>query len=125
MKWISIIGAAAVLVVSMFIMSPATVMGTEIVKRAGVLDKVSGYEGEGLFTDTGMNRPTNDYNVILGLKGKRDVVLCGREAQAICDKGETFTEEQVRTKARIKKIIHYYEGNSCYVCSGGICFQVC
>ena len=131
MKWISIIGAAAVLVVSVFIIGVATAqgeLGTIKDNKTAIAGQISVYLGEAaVMTGTPIVAPTK-YGVLLAIErsGKKFDVFCGAKKDCEPDqtsKSETEVQSEVG-KSNPDLQINYYSG-SCWVCTGGNCFKVC
>ena len=143
MKRIIAIGGGTVVLLSMFIISMfliglATAGDTELVKRGDASSKFNSYAGGGaVSSQTGKPVLENEYDVMIGIKknGKAYDILCGKEHQMTCEKGEKMPIGEVYEKIRelgIEKEVKHFDSQyfqhkdlSCLQCGGGYCFRVC
>ncbi len=138
MKWISIISAAAVLVVSVFIVGLATAndhidrVPDSNTSKSDVIAACASFVG----ADSGLKtaspaaaaalRPSK-YKMLVGVI--EDNKTKEWKVQVICPKGMKCPEKSEGyvvqdLKAKLKLDLRIYQ-KSCWVCTGGFCFQVC
>ena len=133
MKRMIAIGAATVLLVSVFLISLSLAaaggdLGVVKKDKATIAGDVSIFLGEAaVMTGTPIPADSN-YHVILAIPrtGEDVDIFCG--ALGNCSaRPQRIAESVVKTRTNKTEPdiqINYYKG-SCYVCSGGFCFQVC
>ena len=139
MKWISIISAAAVLVVSVFIVGLATAndhidrVPDSNTSKSDVIAACASFVG----ADSGLKtaspaaaaalRPSK-YKMLVGVI--EDNKTKEWKVQVICPKGFTCQPKSEGhivqdLNAKLKVDVRFYSEASCYVCTGGFCFKVC
>ncbi len=141
MKWISIIGAAAVLVVSVFIVGLATAndhiesVPNHNTSKLDVIKACESFVG----VDAGVRsarpgaaaaaaRPSK-YKMLLGVIEDKNThewkvqAICPNKMNGRCpQKSEGYVAQDLNAKLKVD--VRLYEG-SCWVCAGGFCFKVC